>query len=41
MIILFNKILRFFRPDSSGNYCLECGMIYYNCVCSHDDINEE
>lgn len=20
-----------------GTDCVECGMIYYNCLCSHDD----
>lgn len=38
---LLNKIRKLFRPDASGNYCLDCGRIYYNCVCSHDDLDDE
>lgn len=30
-----------FRPDESGQYCLDCGRIFYNCVCSHDDLDDE
>lgn len=26
---------------SNTDYCPHCGRIYYNCVCGHDDEDEE
>ncbi len=29
------------NPDpQDDNYCIDCGMIYYNCLCGHDDDEE-
>ena len=24
--------------EETSNYCIDCGRIYYNCLCYHDDL---
>lgn len=34
-----NKLLKL--TISKSDYCPTCGRIWYNCVCSHDDLDDE